>query len=159
MSIVLKDLLPYRPCAGIMLINQRKEVFVAKRIDTKAEAWQMPQGGIDEGEDPKDAATRELFEETAVRNATIIAESKSWLKYDLPEELIGKMWKGRYRGQEQKWFLMRLEGDESEINIQTDTPEFSEWKWVEYTQLPELIVPFKRDLYQQIVEEFSPYFG
>ncbi len=153
----LKENLPYRPCAGIMLLNKNGHVFVAKRIDTKAEAWQMPQGGIDKGEAPRDAAMRELFEETGVTQATIIAESEQWMNYDLPEHLIGKLWKGRYRGQTQKWFLMRFEGEDAQINIETEIPEFCEWRWVEAHLLPEIIVPFKRDLYAEIVKEFSPH--
>ncbi len=153
----LKENLPYRPCAGIMLLNKNGHVFVAKRIDTKAEAWQMPQGGIDKGESPRDAAMRELFEETGVTQATIIAESEQWMNYDLPEHLIGKLWKGKYRGQTQKWFLMRFEGEDAHINIETEIPEFCEWRWVEAHLLPEIIVPFKRDLYAEIVKEFSPH--
>jgi len=149
--------LPYRKCVGIMLLNANNHVFVAKRIDMRSEAWQMPQGGIDEGEDTRTAAMRELEEEIGTNNATIIAESDGWLSYDLPDELIGKVWKGKYRGQTQKWFLMRYEGDDSDINIETEHPEFSQWKWTKPHTLPDNIVPFKRQLYRQILDEFSKH--
>lgn len=152
---MMKHKLPYRPCAGIMLLNSDNKVFVAKRIDTLVEAWQMPQGGIDEGEDPKKAAIRELEEETGVKNATIIAEYEEWLSYDLPEELYGKVWKGKYGGQTMKWFVMRYSGKDNDINIETENPEFSEWKWTDIINLPNMIVPFKKDLYQKLADKFS----
>lgn len=147
--------LPYRPCVGVTLFNREGLVFVARRIDTEMEAWQMPQGGIDEGEDPATAALRELEEEIGTNKAEIIAESRDWLQYDLPPELIGKVWKGRFRGQRQKWFAMRFLGDDSDINIETDHPEFSAWRWERLERLPNLIVPFKRKIYQDIVSEFA----
>jgi len=147
--------LPYRKCAGIMLLNEDNKVFVAKRIDTKAEAWQMPQGGIDKGESPRDAALRELEEETGTNKAEIIIESNGWYNYDLPEELIGILWNGKYRGQTQKWFLMRFTGTDSDININTHTPEFSEWKWEDPNKLPDIIVSFKKELYSELLKEFS----
>lgn len=147
--------LPYRRGVGMMLLNARGEVFVAKRIDTLAEAWQMPQGGIDDGEDPRTAALRELQEEVGTDKAVILAESADWYRYDLPDDLVPIIWKGQYRGQEQKWFALRLEGDDALINIHDgEHPEFSEWKWIDITQLPDVIVPFKRDLYAALVEEF-----
>lgn len=149
--------LPYRPGVGIMLINADNNVFVARRIDTTAEAWQMPQGGIDEGEEPYECALRELKEETGVSQAALIGESKDWLCYDLPDELIPQIWGGRYRGQRQKWFLMRLEAGDDHINIATEEPEFLDWKWVQLDEVPQLIVPFKRTLYHRLVEEFRPF--
>lgn len=149
--------LPYRPCVGVTLINREGLVFVARRIDTEMEAWQMPQGGIDEGEDPATAALRELEEEVGTNKAEIIAETKDWLQYDLPHDLIGKVWKGRYRGQRQKWFAMRFLGDDADINLETEHPEFCAWKWERLERLPNLIVPFKRKIYQDIVNEFLPY--
>jgi len=152
---MMKQKLPHRPCAGIMLLNSDNQVFVAKRIDTLVEAWQMPQGGIDEGEDPKEAAIRELEEETGITNASIIAEYEGWLSYDLPEELYGKVWKGKYGGQTMKWFVMRYSGQDKDINIETEHPEFSEWKWTDMNKLPDMIVPFKKNLYQKLADKFS----
>lgn len=146
--------LPYRPCVGAMLVNHTSQIFVARRNDMKSEAWQMPQGGIDEGEDPRDAVFRELWEETGVESAEIIAETEGWLNYDLPAELIPKLWKGRYRGQRQKWFALRFLGDDSEIEIERPDAEFCAWKWAALEDLPQLIVPFKRALYQELVETF-----
>lgn len=151
------DHLPYRKGVGMMLLNAEGHVFVAKRLDQLAEAWQMPQGGIDDGEDARAAALRELEEEIGTSKAEIIAESADWMRYDLPDALVPKIWKGRYRGQEQKWFVLRFTGTDADINIHTEHPEFIEWKWVPVVQLPSLIVPFKRDLYQQLVTEFSKY--
>lgn len=153
------DNLPYRPCAGIMLINDRNEVFVGKRIDMPSEHWQMPQGGIDEGEDARTAAKRELLEEIGTDKADLLAQTDGWLTYDLPEELLGKVWKGRYRGQKQKWFLFRFTGADSDINIETEHPEFCDWKWTRAETLTKEIVPFKKEIYKKIVEEFSPFLG
>ena len=147
--------LPYRPCVGILLLNHEQKVFVGCRIDQRAEAWQMPQGGIDAGEDPEDAAFRELEEEIGTRQAEIIAVSPGWITYDLPEELVGKVWKGRYRGQKQKWFAMRFLGTDADINLEAHHPEFSEWKWVSMNALPDLIVPFKRQSYVEVVDCFA----
>jgi putative (di)nucleoside polyphosphate hydrolase len=151
--------LPYRPCAGIMLANTAGHVFVGQRIDKAPEgdAWQMPQGGIDRGETPREAALRELTEETGVRAnlVDIIAESASEHYYDLPPELMGKVWGGKYRGQRQSWFLMRFKGQDSDIQIDTEHAEFSKWQWVSPDRLPTLIVPFKKRLYEALVAEFE----
>lgn len=149
--------LPYRLGVGIMLLNTHNQVFVAKRIDTISEAWQMPQGGIDETEPPFEAALRELEEETGIAptHVSLIAESKDWVTYDLPEHLIPKLWGGKYRGQKQKWFALRLNAPDHVINIHTAHPEFNEWKWIEMRRLPDMIVPFKRTLYEQLVQEFE----
>lgn len=151
--------LPYRPCAGIMLANTEGKVFVGQRIDKAPEgdAWQMPQGGIDEGEDAEKAALRELVEETGITPelVDVIARSRNEHFYDLPDELLGKIWKGKYRGQRQWWFLMRFKGKDSDINIETDHPEFSRWQWVSPERLPQLIVPFKKRLYESLVTEFG----
>ncbi len=149
--------LPYRPCAGIMLANNDGKVFAAQRLDNPGvDAWQMPQGGIDGGESPREAALRELCEETgiAAEKVTILAQSQSEHFYDLPDELIGKIWKGKWRGQRQWWFLMRFLGKDADINIDTQHPEFSIWKWVEPETLPDMIVPFKKTLYRAILNEF-----
>ncbi len=151
--------LPYRPCAGVMLLNADGQVFVGARIDSKLGAWQMPQGGIDEGEDARAAAYRELEEETGVvKNLTeFLAEAPRELIYDLPDELIGKVWGGRFRGQRQKWFLLRFTGDDSDVNIATDHPEFHAWQWAAPADLPDLIVPFKSELYRRLLVEFGDY--
>ena len=151
--------LPYRPCAGIMLANKAGKVFVGQRIDNPdSDAWQMPQGGIDKGEDAEAAALRELEEETGVPSdkVTIVASSKEELFYDLPPELLGKIWGGKYCGQRQRWFLMRFEGEDEDIDITTRHAEFRAWRWADPEELPQLIVPFKRKLYRDIVEEFGP---
>lgn len=152
--------LPYRPCAGVMLVNARGHVFVGQRIDPSAHGfWQMPQGGIDPGEDIEAAALRELHEETGIAPALVefVARTARPLRYDLPEGLIGKVWKGKYRGQEQHWFLARFAGDDSHIDLEAhEHAEFSEYRWVEPALLPELIVPFKRDVYAALLEEFVP---
>ena len=145
----------YRQGVGIMLLNRDKLVFVAQRIDRTSEAWQMPQGGIDPGESPAQAAMRELEEEIGTDKATIIRESRDWLTYDLPEPLRSQLWGGRYLGQRQKWFAMRFTGSDSDINIATAHPEFCQWRWIPMHQLPDIIVPFKRQNYQLLAEEFS----
>jgi putative (di)nucleoside polyphosphate hydrolase len=150
------DHLPYRPCVGIMLLNKQNLVFAASRIDQTVEAWQMPQGGIDADESPYEAALRELEEEISVppRHVKLLAESRDWLTYDLPPDLVGKAWKGKYRGQKQKWFAFRFTGSDRVIDLETRHPEFDAWKWLPMTALPDMIVPFKRALYVQLVDEF-----
>ena len=153
--------LPYRPCVGVMLLNAAGEVFVGQRIDTTLEAWQMPQGGIDPGEAPLATALRELGEETGIApdHVELIAEAPEELLYDLPPELIGKVWKGRYRGQRQRWFLFRFTGTDADIDIATPHPEFRAWRWAAPGDLPALIVPFKRALYEEVLAAFSAHLG
>ena len=148
--------LPYRQGVGLMLFNTQGLVFTAKRIDTEADAWQMPQGGIDEGETPRQAVFREMKEEIGTDNAEILGETADWLRYDLPAELVGKVWKGRFRGQAQKWFALRYLGRDCDIDIRTEHPEFCDWRWARFDQLLAQIVPFKRALYRTLVAEFTP---
>lgn len=154
--------LPYRPCAGVMLLNADGQVFVGKRLDSPPDtnAWQMPQGGIDPGEDEETAAFRELQEETGIAPhlAKIVARSPKTHLYDLPPELMGKLWKGKYRGQCQSWFLMRFLGTDADIDIETQHQEFRDWKWIEPQRLVDVIVPFKKELYTNVIDEFSPHF-
>jgi putative (di)nucleoside polyphosphate hydrolase len=151
--------LPYRPCVGLMLMNDQGQIFVGQRNDRFEDAWQMPQGGVDKGEDPRDAALRELWEETGVTGdlVEIVAETEGWLPYDLPHDIVPKIWKGRFRGQEQKWFLMRFLGTDDQIDIQTDHPEFTRWKWQDSDRLIAEIVPFKREVYERVMEAFRGY--
>jgi len=150
--------LPYRPCVGVMLANPRGHVFVAQRMDRDTDAWQMPQGGVDKGENTRDAALRELEEETSVTPnlVSIEAESQGLIRYDIPHDLVPNIWKGRYRGQEQKWYLMRFHGLDSQVDLETKYPEFSSWKWIEPDALVDSIVPFKRAVYAQVLAEFGP---
>ena len=146
---------PYRPGVGIMLLNRASEVFVGQRIDNPADAWQIPQGGIAAGEEPLKAAWREMKEEVGTDDAALVAESRDWLHYDLPAELADRIWKGRFRGQRQKWFAFRFLGSDRDIRIGTPHPEFRAWKWAALSELPRLIVPFKRRLYADLLVEFA----
>lgn len=158
--------LPYRPCVGVMVLNKEGRAFIGRRTDgpehvDEIHVWQMPQGGIDEGEDAYPAALRELYEETSIKSVEKIGEIKDWLIYDIPRDIVGQAWKGKYRGQKQKWFALRFTGEESEINIAQPgggehEPEFVDWRWEKIENLPGLIIPFKRDVYERVVNEFSP---
>jgi putative (di)nucleoside polyphosphate hydrolase len=150
-----RNKLPLRIGVGIILLNDKNNVFVGKRIDNPKNSWQMPQGGVDENEDFLQAAKRELEEETGVKSVKLIKELDGWFKYDLPEYLLGKIWEGKYRGQKQKWFVMKFLGKSSEINVKTKNPEFFEWKWIELSQLASIAVHFKVDIYRKIKEELT----
>lgn len=154
--------LPYRPCVGVVLINAQGLVFVGQRIDgPDLAAWQMPQGGIDAGEKPKDAALRELWEETGITADLVekLAKTEDWVTYDLPDELLCKVWGGKYRGQKQKWFLFRFLGQDSDVKIATEHPEFRAWAWKPWQEVRDGIVPFKRAVYDQVFAEFRDYFA
>jgi putative (di)nucleoside polyphosphate hydrolase len=143
-------------CVGIMLLNKDNKAFIGKRIDTRVSGWQMPQGGVDENEDLDKAVFRELKEETGVDNAKIIARTKYYHYYDLPDELLSRMWNGKYRGQQQIWFALKFLGDDSEINLNQHQPaEFSEWRWEELSEIPNIIVDFKKQLYLDVIEELT----
>jgi putative (di)nucleoside polyphosphate hydrolase len=149
--------LPLRAGVGIVVVNSQNKIFVGKRKDNPFDKWQMPQGGIDLNETILVAMRRELKEETSIKNIEILKELNQWLEYDLPENLIGKIWKGKYRGQKQKWFIVRFTGDESEININTKNQEFIEWKWIDMNLLPGLIVEFKKHIYEKVLIELKKY--
>jgi putative (di)nucleoside polyphosphate hydrolase len=153
--------LPYRPCVGIMLINAQGLIFAGQRRDSESPAWQMPQGGIDAGEKPRAAALRELWEETGVTPdlVEILDKTPDWVTYDLPPELLGQVWGGKYRGQKQKWFLMRYHGRDDQVDIATTHPEFSRWSWVQADAMIAAIVPFKRAVYETIVTTFRGHLG
>jgi len=147
--------LPLRTGVGIIVLNQDNKVFVARRIDNAKNFWQMPQGGVDKGEDFLKAAYRELEEETSIKSVKLIQELEGTITYELPDHLLGIIWRGRYKGQKQKWFLMKFTGDEKEINIETKNPEFLEWKWVDLNQITELVVDFKLHVYKEIKEKVN----
>lgn len=154
-----KESLPYRPAAGVVLLNREGKVFVAQRLDSTLEAWQMPQGGLDEGEDAETGALRELEEETSIPRdkVEIVARCPVELTYDLPDDLVGKLWKGKWRGQRQTWFLCRLTGTDADVNLDTEHPEFRAWKWADPAELPAMIVPFKKQLYEDVLEAFRDW--
>ena len=155
MSLNKSKNLPLRLGVGIVLLNSDNKVFVGKRIDNPVNFWQMPQGGVNDNENLLYAANRELKEETGVKSTKLIKEIDNWLTYELPKNLLGKIWKGKYRGQKQKWFIMRFVGDEEEINIRTKNAEFKEWKWININQLLNVVVKFKHDVYKTIVKELN----
>jgi len=159
MTKIDAETLPYRPCVGVVLINSQGLIFAGQRVDSTVPAWQMPQGGIDDGEKPRIAALRELWEETGVTEdlVEIIEKAPDWVTYDLPPELLGKVWGGKYRGQRQRWFLMRFLGRDEQVNIATDHPEFERWRWISADEMVASIVPFKREVYQAVVAAFRPH--
>ena len=147
--------LPLRNGVGIILLNNENKIFVGKRIDNPKNFWQMPQGGIDENEDLLHAAKRELEEETSIKSIKLIKELNEWLEYILPQNLLGKIWNGKYRGQKQKWFIMKFIGNDEEINVKTKNPEFLDWKWIEASKLPDIAVKFKIHIYKKLKEELK----
>ena len=152
---MIKKKLPLRIGVGAIVLNKKNKVFVGKRKDNPVDKWQMPQGGVDKNESFLDAMKRELYEETSIQNIEIIEEIKDWFEYELPKNLLGIIWKGKFRGQKQKWFITKFLGFENEINLNTKHPEFIEWKWIEPKKLPEVIVNFKKDLYRNLLEEIK----
>ena len=153
--MIIEKELPLRLGVGIILLNNKNKVFVGKRIDNPKNSWQMPQGGVDQNENLLQAAKRELAEETAIKSVKLVKELDGLLKYDLPKNLLGKLWKGKYRGQKQKWFVMKFIGKPDEINVKTKNPEFFDWKWIKLSKLPNVAVHFKADIYKKIKGELT----
>ena len=151
--------LPMRQGVGVIVLNQNNEVFVGKRKDNPIDKWQMPQGGIDKNESPYNAMRRELFEETSITSIEVLKEIEKWLEYELPPNLLGKIWKGKFRGQKQKWFIVKFIGNDNEINLNTKHPEFIEWRWIDYKSLPNVIVDFKKEVYEILKVELSNFFN
>ena len=154
-----KNILPLRTGVGVVVLNKKNQVFVGKRKDNPKKHWQMPQGGVDQGETYLDAMKRELSEETSIKNIEILKEVNGWTEYELPDYLLGKIWKGKYRGQKQKWFIVRFLGTDKEINLKTNHPEFIDWKWIEVEKLPGVIVHFKKKLYENLLPEIRKVIG
>ena len=150
-----KKILPLRLGVGAVVLNNKNKVFVGKRIDNPVDKWQMPQGGVNQGEELIDAMKRELEEETGIRNIQILREVDGWSEYELPKYLLGKIWKGKYRGQKQKWFIVRFLGNDEEINLKTSKPEFIEWRWLDIENLPGVIVEFKRKVYEDLLPKIK----
>ena len=153
----MKDKLPMRQGVGIIVLNKQNQVFVGKRKDNPVDKWQMPQGGIDQNETPLNAMKRELAEETSIKNIKILKEIENWFEYELPPNLLGKIWKGKFRGQKQKWFIVKFLGQDSEVNLNTTHQEFIEWKWIDYNSLPEVIVDFKKEVYKKLKLEINNF--
>ena len=153
----MKDKLPMRQGVGIIVLNKQNQVFVGKRKDNPVDKWQMPQGGIDQNETPLNAMKRELAEETSIKNIKILKEIENWFEYELPPNLLGKIWKGKFRGQKQKWFIVKFLGQDSEVNLNTKHQEFIEWKWINYNSLPEVIVDFKKEVYKKLKLELNNF--
>tara|TARA_Y100001936_G_C15967427_1_gene609159 strand:- start:546 stop:1013 length:468 start_codon:yes stop_codon:yes gene_type:complete len=151
--------LPMRQGVGIIVLNENNKVFVGRRKDNPVNKWQMPQGGIDKNEKPLNAMKRELAEETSITKIKVLKEIDNWLEYELPPNLLGKIWKGKYRGQKQKWFIVKFVGKEDEINLNTKNPEFIEWKWIDYNLLPDVIVSFKKEVYKKLKNEIKNFFN
>ena len=155
----MREKLPMRQGVGIIILNKDNKVFVGKRKDNPLDKWQMPQGGIDQNETPLIAMKRELVEETNIKSIEVLKEIENWLEYELPPNLLGKIWKGKFRGQKQKWFIVKFLGQDKEIDLNTKNPEFIEWKWINYNDLPEVIVDFKKEVFKKLKLEINNYFS
>ena len=156
---MLKKVLPLRIGVGVVVLNGKNQIFVGKRKDNPIEKWQMPQGGVEKNENYLNAMKRELYEETNIKSIKILKEFDEWMEYELPKNLLGLIWKGKFRGQKQKWFIVKFIGHENEINLNTEHPEFIEWKWIDIEMLPNVIVDFKKNLYSKLLEEIKLVIG